>query len=467
MKPNVPSIGDVRQRQRDVLDRARPIDRRMYPDRWTAGDFATMSRTAMLASFWGSDVPGSGAYDEMLTGAVVAADQLGWDVDAALPVLGEGWELVAVGSGEALLANAADRLFDALERGRISTPTKIALKGSSIEPAGNVRHLDARMLASWQGKIAGGSFGTALEGCRGRAIGSVYGDVRGYVTAPNTLNDDVVYELVALSLLESGAAASTDSYAHQWSARIPFGWSAEWVALDNLARGLSVSDAAIVRNPFTEWIGAQMRSTVFGQLCPGRPLAAAAMARTEAVVSHRGGGVAGAAFAAMLAALAFVCDNACDVVVAAAELLPPSPYRDEVVRVIDSCQTASAFDDVWPDFEDRHRDKNWIHGVPNIGAVIASLWFGGGDMTESFALLARAGLDVDCNAGLVGTVLGAMNAVVPTSWLDPLQDRIDTYLPSLPSIPISVVAEQTLRLSQRMKCAEGSEVRVTTWLLRG
>jgi len=32
-------------------------------------------------------------------------------------------------------------------------------------------------------------------------------------------------------------------------------------------------------------------------------------------------------------------------------------------------------------------------------------------MTESFRILAHAGLDVDCNAGLVGTVLGIINGI--------------------------------------------------------
>ena len=74
---------------------------------------------------------------------------------------------------------------------------------------------------------------------------------------------------------------------------------------------------------------------------------------------------------------------------------------------------------------DRHFEQyNWIHAYPNIAADILALWFGQGDMTRSFSLLAHAGLDVDCNAGLVGNVLGVMNGVpdavgssrLETSW---------------------------------------------------
>ncbi len=446
------SIGDVRSRQREILARARPIDRRVDPDRWSAADFAGVTRTQMLSSFWGSDVPGSGAYDEMLTGAVVAADHLGWSTDSACEALSVGWRAVEAGETVERRAALADAVFDALESGRRRMPVEPALADALSGPHRcAVTDLDARMLASWQGKIAGGAFGTALEGCRGAAIEAVYGRVRSYVAPPSTLNDDVVYELVALDVLDScGAAATIDDYSRAWSARIPFGWSAEWVALDNLQRAMRPSVAATVRNPMVSWIGAQMRGMVFGQLAPGQPAFAGGLARTEASVSHRGDGVEGGVFAAIISALSFVHDDPRALAIDAVGHLGPSSYRNTVREIIEWCAASATFDDVWPNIAARFPDENWIHALPNIGAVIASLWFGGGDITESFSLVARAGLDVDCNAGLVGTILGAMTASVPDSWSEPLADRIDTYLPDLATVRITDVAERTLRVGARL-----------------
>jgi len=69
-------------------------------------------------------------------------------------------------------------------------------------------------------------------------------------------------------------------------------------------------------------------------------------------------------------------------------------------------------------------------------------------MTESFRILAHAGLDVDCNAGLVGTVLGIMGGV-PEQWGAPLHDTLETYLAGKEKISIQALAARTARLAAR------------------
>ena len=444
------SIHDVVARQRSVLDAAVPTDRRMHPDRWVAADFASVTREQMLRDFWGSEVPGSGAYDEMLTGAVVAAHQLGWETQAACTEIGYGWDRLLHGQAEpAWFSDQAERVLGTLERGRPpiddvrSAPLGDATRILTLLPG-----VEDRMLASWQGKVAGGAFGTALEGCRGPAIASVYGSVHAYVAPPTTLNDDVVYELVALDVLAGvGIDARIEDYGAAWRARIPFGWSAEWIALDNLSSGLPASQVGEVRNPMNEWIGAQMRAMVFGQLSPGDPGQAGRLARVDASLSHRGAGIEGAAFAAILCALSFHTDDVRQVIRLAIDALAPSLYRNEVLQMFALCEGVECFDEAWTSIVGRYPNHNWIHCLPNIGAVLSALWFGESDISTSFSLLARAGLDVDCNAGLVGTVLGACTAHLPLIWTEPLEDRIDTYLPDLPTLRISDAAERTLAVS--------------------
>ena len=444
------SIADVVARQRRVLHEARPIDRRVHPDRWTASDFAGVSREQMLASFWGAEVPGSGAYDEMLTGAVVAAAQLGWDVTGACAALDAGWAAVDRRADVDALAGLGDVVFDALEAGRVAGP-RWDLGVDDRQTFALLPDVEQRTLTGWQGQIAGGAFGTALEGCTGAALASVYGPITSYVGQPTALNDDVVYELVALAALaDHGAGATTSDYAAHWSARIPFGWSAEWVVLDNLSRHVPVAHAATVRNPMAEWIGAQMRGMVFGQLCPGEPARAASLARVEAQVSHRNLGVEGGAFAAKLSALAYSFDDSREVVRRAELALAPSRYRQEISQLRTICESAATFDEASSRMAPIYDRYNWIHALPNIAGVIAALWFGENDFTTSFSMLARAGLDVDCNAGLVGTVLGICNAHVPSAWIDPIGDRIETYLPSLPFVKISALTDQTLAVAANL-----------------
>ncbi len=56
-------------------------------------------------------------------------------------------------------------------------------------------------------------------------------------------------------------------------------------------------------------------------------------------------------------------------------------------------------------------------------------------------------MDVDCNAGLVGNILGVMNQV-PEKWSAPLNDLLETYLPGKERLSIRVLAERTAHLAR-------------------
>ena len=210
--------------------------------------------------------------------------------------------------------------------------------------------------------------------------------------------------------------------------QIPFGWSAEWVALRNLNQGIFPPESGAFQNPYSNWIGAQMRGMVCGMLAPGWPLEAARLAHIDGVVSHTANGVYGEMYAAVLTALAFVRQDTRELLVEASAYYP---QQSEYAAVVREClATVQSHEDpaqAWKILEKRFEKYNWIHAYPNIAADILALWYGEGDMTRSFSLLALAGMDVDCNGGLVGNVLGVMNGV-PAKWADPIGDRLETYI---------------------------------------
>lgn len=321
--------------------------------------------------------------------------------------------------------------------------------GAELRDEAAMVGLDDKVLAGWQGQLAGGAFGTAIEGYHSDRIAEVYGTIDCYVTEPETVNDDVVYELVFLDVFERmGRGITSRDIGLEWVRQIPFGWSAEWVALHNMNDGILPPLSGSWRNPYSEWIGAQMRGMICGMLAPGWPMEAARLAHTDAVVSHAANGVYGEIYAAVLTSLAFVRTDARLLLNEAARYLPG---KSEYAAIVREClEVAGRETDpraAWRILDKRFEKYNWIHAYPNIAADILALWFGAGDMTQAFQLLAHTGLDVDCNAGLVGNVLGVMSGV-PDQWAAPIGDRLETYLRGKETLSISGLARRTARLAR-------------------
>ncbi len=452
------------QMERKLRDEAVPVDRRSVPSEWYEAGFEAPYGDALIDKFWWSQVPGSRAPEIPYQEMVQSKAELGYDVTAAEALLEEGKRLHAAGARDDLRVLTA-RLMAALYEAPIipehpyhafahpqTWQAVCAAMGAEAHQQAFTWQADypQRIYQAWLGQLAGGAFGTAIEGYTGAQIKRVYGDVMDYITTPETTNDDVVYELVFLDVFErlGRKAITAEALGLEWLRQIPFGWSAEWVALRNLNLGLMPPQSGSWNNPYIDWIGVQMRAMICGLLAPGWAFEAARLAHMDGVVSHAANGVYGGMYAAVLTALAFVEP---DVRVLLKKALHYLPQQSEYVAVVNFClQTCTAHDDAakaWQVMEEQLAHHNWIHAYPNIAADVLALWYGGGEFTQSMALLAQAGNDVDCNAGLVGTVLGIIQPV-PDKWAHPLGDLLETYISGKEKLSIKALAARTARLAQ-------------------
>jgi len=523
------------QIDRELRISARPLDRRTHGSNWYTSETAFPAGDDLIALFWFSSVPGSGAPEIPYLEMVQAMGNKGYDVSAAERLLYEGLEEAQhcgilesggifdwarfgtreSGATHATFEQPAHRehpgLHDSAQQAQkpVVSPELRALTaellhaihtaprdpshpywtyehpatwddvraempatdapasageaptGAAPTPAQNSAapgappsrapdDLEARMYAGWLGQLAGGAFGTAIEGYHSTQLQKVYGRIDAYITEPETVNDDVVYELAFLDAFERrGRSISSRDIGREWVKQIPFGWSAEWIALHNMADGILPPESGSWHNPYSNWIGAQMRGMVCGLVAPAWPMEAARLAHIDGLVSHAENGVYGEMYAAVLTALAFVHRDPRTLLLDAARFIPKkSEYAAVLSKCFDTTARAESAEAAWAILDTYFERYNWIHAYPNIAAVINALWFGNGDMTESFRILAHAGLDVDCNAGLVGTVLGIMGGV-PEQWGAPLHDTLETYLAGKEKISIQALAARTARLAAR------------------
>ncbi len=450
------------QIERAIRLSAVPLDRRIHPSHWYSSETIFPSGDDLIQLFWESHVPGSGAPEIAYVAMVQSLYNRGYDVSEAEALLPKGIQFAAQGERDELRALTA-QLLSTLHKSPVipDHPYWQFEHPSSWEDIVNsmdhpethpyqgiIHDRDEKILAGWQGQLAGGAFGTPIEGYHTQRLQEVYGVIESYLTQPETINDDVVYELAFLDAFEKrGRRVTSQDIALEWIKQIPFGWSAEWIALRNLNMGVFPPDSGMFRNPYGEWIGGQMRGMVCGMLAPGFPFEAARLAYLDGVVSHSANGVYGEMYAAVLTSLAF---NLSDIPLLLRESLRYLPQHSEYVGcvrdVLVFLQREPDAQRVWEQLDTRFEEYNWIHAYPNLAADLFALWHSQGEIGRAFRWLAHAGLDVDCNAGLVGNILGVMNGV-PAPWRDPLEDRLETYLRGKEHISIQQLAQRTARLS--------------------
>jgi len=414
---------------------------------WTAATEVEKQSDSYLRLMWESHVPGSGAPECITVAAVQSWEQLGYDVSAAESYIGEGFKALADGD-MGLLQSLTARIYKSL----FSSPKNLhsqywqhtvydtydSYRSSVRLPA--AVHVDCsaaafadRIRAGWLGRIVGGALGTELEGYTSGQLRKKFGNIRTYIRIPNTYNDDITYEIAFLkACMKAGnKLPDSDLIADYWLRLVPSGWSAEQIALDNLKRGIYPPESGVFRNAFCEWIGAQMRGAICGQVAPGNPKLASYLAFCDGQISHHGNGILGEIFNAVLVSSAFISSDIRQILDAAVSYIPAdSEYYTVISFARKQCAHCSGWADAWKICEHMYRNYNWIHSYPNAAAEVIALYYGNGDFDETMHIIASCGQDVDCNAAQIAVVLGSMfgTAVIGKKWLEPFSDKLVTYL---------------------------------------
>ncbi|MFD3534365.1 ADP-ribosylglycohydrolase family protein [Streptomyces sp. NPDC058664] len=264
-------------------------------------------------------------------------------------------------------------------------------------------------------------------------------------------DDDLNYPLLNLLLLQRhGRDFTTTDVARLWLDELPAGrtFTAERVAYRNLLDGVEPPLTAVHRNPFREWIGAQIRADVHGWTRPGDPVGAAGQAYRDAVLTHTANGVYGAMFVA--ATLATAASGTADVhqsLAAGLGVVPPrSRLAEAVRRGIGLAHEATDFDAVVDRLHAELGGYHWVHAVPNAALLAAALTHADGDFSRSVCAAVSGGWDTDSNGATAGSVAGLLAGHpdrLPEHWTSPLKNRLSTSVPSFDGIGFDTLAELT------------------------
>lgn len=337
-----------------------------------------------------------------------------------------------------------------------------------------------RVLGAWLGRCAGCLTGKPVEGWTRAEIRHALEAARAYpldgyfpfvefpprpwhrATEPRWFrgavagmvrDDDLDYTILGLHLLESkGRDFTTEDVGELWLRNLPYllVYTAERVAYRNLVLGLRPPATATHRNPYREWIGAQIRADIFGYVCPGNPLGAADLAYRDAALSHCRNGIYGEMLGAAMVAAAFATDDPALIIASGLAAIPAECRLARAVRQVQAWWAASRdWERVLDQIEAACGAYHWVHTINNACLVVLGLLAASGDLGVGITRAVMGGWDTDCNGATAGSIIGAMRGAraLPAEWTAPLGDRIDTVVASMQGAGLRALARRTTAIA--------------------
>lgn len=272
------------------------------------------------------------------------------------------------------------------------------------------------------------------------------------------VDDDTNYTTFAMKLVENyGRDFKPADVMEGWMRWIPMlaTCTAERAAYRNGAMGLIPPETATYKNPYREWIGAQIRGDFFGYINPGDPETAADMAFRDASISHVKNGIYGEMYIAAMIASAAVTNDMHTVIETGLSYIPEKSRLTEEIRHIVSLYDngVSAFDII----EDIHKKYNefsghdWCSTISNAMIVTMALLCGEGDFGRSICLAVQSAFDTDCNGATVGSIIGIMlgEGGIDPYWYEVFHKSLYTSIEGYNRVDVDFLAKRTFELCKK------------------
>lgn len=266
-------------------------------------------------------------------------------------------------------------------------------------------------------------------------------------------DDDIDYTIMGLHILEKyGFEFTTMNAGDSWLSLLPYQqvFTAERAAYRNLVNGLDPPQTAVYMNPYREWIGAQIRADMWGYVTPGAPELAAELAYRDARLSHVKNGIYGEMFVSAMISTAFAVDDVSRIIEAGMSVIPEKSRLAEAVRdVVAWSREFSSWEDAWRKVMEKYGHYHRVHTINNAALALLGLLYGNSDYEKSITISVMGGLDTDCNGATTGSIIGLMLGAkeLPEKWIEPLNDRVESFVIGYNNSRISDLAKRTSKIA--------------------
>lgn len=343
--------------------------------------------------------------------------------------------------------------------------------------------LESKVKGSWLGRICGCLLGKPIEGIMtkdllpllketgnypmGRYILS--SDITDEISKKISFNlkdkcwadtlscapadDDTNYTVLASLLIDKyGTDFKPDDILDMWLSyqQKDAYCTAERVAWRNYFNGYCAPQTAVYKNPYREWIGAQIRGDYFGYINPGNPEFAAELAWRDASISHVKNGIYGEMFVAAMLASAYVSDNILDVIKCGLAQIPSSSRLYESIEEVIKWHSEGLCEEecrrrIHSKF-DESSAHGWCHTIPNAMIVVMALLY-----NDSYGAVicsaVQTGFDTDCNGATAGSVFGMIHGAdaIGIEWTKYINGKLQTGIISKSIYDINELVQITMK----------------------
>ena len=293
-----------------------------------------------------------------------------------------------------------------------------------------------RVYAAVLGKCIGVRLGAPVEAesWTYERIRAVYGEkIHGYLRPYRVFgaDDDVNGPAYFFQVLEEKDDPQLMDFAHAWVDFVREGKGFFWWG--GVGKSTSHTSYHLIRSgaplPLKredlrglkdedESVGGQIFVDFLGLALPGQEQRAAELGGRLAAVAHFDDGVSGGRFMAAANAAAFDSDTVEEIVLRALRAIPEEGDYARVTKAV--LDFFHQHPERWQDCRNM-LEKEWGYDrysgvcpmIPNAGVCVMALLYSGGDLNRGVEIATLAGWDTDCNAGNVGSILGAFGGLSP------------------------------------------------------
>ncbi len=266
-------------------------------------------------------------------------------------------------------------------------------------------------------------------------------------------DDDITYTIISLLIMEKyGKDFTVGDVGEYWVEHLPIACTAEDVALKNLKKGIDASLAGEIDNPYSNLIGALIRADGFGYACAGDPHKAAKLSYNDAYLTHRRNGIYGEMLFGAAIAAAFTSKSGIEAIEKGLREIPAKSmlYKD-IEWALSNLGNVKNYEDARRLVDIRFEGQNRVHTNNNACLIVFAVYLGEGNVTKAITEAVAMGLDNDCTAATVGSIIGAIEGFnnIEKKWYEPFNNTVKTYIKGNEFLNIDDIVKRFAELNKK------------------